>query len=255
MRGLHHPNVLALIGIVLPPKGLPWVLLPYMHHGDLLRFIRSPQRVGAQLALGQGARVAAGDEAALHLPTDPSSPPEPHSEGPHQLRPAGSPWHGVPGRTEVCAPGPGCSELHVRGQSSWGEAIGQGTRLYSCPDGASRKDLSCSPCCTLLGMASPLWACFLVCPVQFRLDSVALKPCEDLKQVGSRHDGGQFICDSSLPGWMSHSQSKWLTLAWPVASWTRNTTVFNSTAMLACLSNGWRWRACRPTNSPPSLMW
>ncbi|XP_061051355.1 macrophage-stimulating protein receptor isoform X3 [Eubalaena glacialis] len=44
MRSLHHPNVMALIGIMLPPEGLPCMLLPYMRHGDLLQFIRSPQR-------------------------------------------------------------------------------------------------------------------------------------------------------------------------------------------------------------------
>lgn len=96
MRGLCHPNVLALIGIMLPPEGLPRVVLPYMRHGDLLRFIRSPQRVSTQLALGGGGE---GVSLQLFFPCSSVPPvlPEPHCEGPHQLWPAGSPWHGVPG--------------------------------------------------------------------------------------------------------------------------------------------------------------
>lgn len=175
MRGLHHPNVLALIGIMLPPEGLPRVLLPYMRHGDLLRFIRSPQRVSAQLALGWevalGGEVwaAAGDEAVLPSPADPPVPPEPHGEGPRQLRPAGSPRHGVLGRAEVCAQGPGCSELHVRGWKSWGEVRGQSARVYRCPKGTFEKGPRSRPCCVAPGMSSfPLWPSALL-PAQFRL--------------------------------------------------------------------------------------
>ncbi|XP_058298212.1 macrophage-stimulating protein receptor isoform X8 [Hylobates moloch] len=52
---------------------------------------------------------------------------QPHREGPHQLWPAGSPRHGVPGRAEVCAQGPGCTELHTwtghRGFEIWPGAV------------------------------------------------------------------------------------------------------------------------------------
>lgn len=75
MRGLHHPNVLALIGIVLPPEGLPRVLLPYMRHGDLLRFIRSPQRVSA-LPSGVGGvsrtRLCLYSSVSLLVPQNPT---------------------------------------------------------------------------------------------------------------------------------------------------------------------------------------
>ena len=138
------------------PKGCPVCCCPTCATGTCCSSSAHPSGSVLSGALGLEAWAATGGGDALPSPTDPPVPPEPHCEGPYQLRPASSPRHGVPGGAEVCAQGPGCSELHVRGQGSWGEGRGQGASIYSCPKGASEEIPSSSPCHTALAVSSPL---------------------------------------------------------------------------------------------------
>ena len=45
MKDFNHSNVLSLLGVAIKDNKQPFVILPYMEHGDLKSYISSPDRV------------------------------------------------------------------------------------------------------------------------------------------------------------------------------------------------------------------
>ena len=45
MKDFDHPHVLRLLGMAINHKAAPWVILPFMAHGDLRTFVADPRKV------------------------------------------------------------------------------------------------------------------------------------------------------------------------------------------------------------------
>ena len=49
MKDFNHSNVLSLVGVAIKDNNKPFVILPYMEHGDLKSYISNPDRVGLEV--------------------------------------------------------------------------------------------------------------------------------------------------------------------------------------------------------------
>ena len=52
MKDFKHPHVLSLIGISIDDDSSPMVILPFMAHGDLRRYIQDPNNVSRNILCG-----------------------------------------------------------------------------------------------------------------------------------------------------------------------------------------------------------
>ena len=51
MRDFRHAHVLGLVGLAERATGVPWVILPYMDHGDLHSWVKDATQVGGSAGM------------------------------------------------------------------------------------------------------------------------------------------------------------------------------------------------------------